>query len=583
MDLTSQSDELDGDTPDGSQSPLPSMSEVHAAWLRAGANGDVASMRQLKKQFPEWLNLDRLVDPISTHRPRSCSWTEFHLQTIGASAIHTAACDGDTGILQFLLEAGQSPNTPGSDGVTPMMVAIMRFTLTTMRCMIRDGEAIKRNILFDCRKEEEELRNKVISVIDMLLRFQADVNACTQEGKTALHLSTSDDAYEMAKHLLDAGANINAQDENGQTALHCCVREADLLVTNLLLSRGANIDAKDTDGHTPLTLAVQRGNLIVLQLFLNHYASVATLERQDFGGAVLLLAVEYGREDVIRYLVENDYAPVTVRNTKGETPMHRAIYRRNPELMELLLDLDRYGDNMVVATNLLATPAHYAARYGSHREVHTLLQCLTHSLGDLQELPELGGANPLNVADGNGMTSLYITGTEFNDRGDSLEVRDFKVRLLVDHGAQLFPPGALVYELERGIRGDSSHLILPDRVKHCLQMWLVDPRVCTVEDEEHPEEERVHSLFPVDALTELCSHWIEYTSSECPMTLVTIVTGVGYSHQMVPLLVGLPLRCKVFPVWLRGLEKFARQGAEHTLLLQLVEELSAAWSSLDLL
>ncbi|KAK1938748.1 Ankyrin-3 [Phytophthora citrophthora] len=560
MDLTS-SDELDRDTPDGSQSPLPIMVEIHVAWLRAGASGDVASMRQLKKQFPEWLNLDRPVDATSTRRPRSCSWTEFHLQTIGASAIHTAACDGDTGILQFLLEAGQNPNTPGSDGVTPIMVAIMRFTLTTMRCMIRDGEVIKRNILFDCRKEEDELRNRVIAVIDTLLSFGADVNACTEEGKTALHLSTSDDAYEVAKHLLDVGANVDAQNENGQTALHCCVREADLLVTNLLLSRGANIDAKDADGQTPLTLAVHRGNLIVLQLFLNHYASVATLERQDFGGTLLLIAVEYGKEDVIRYIVDNDYAPVTVRNEKGETPMHRAIFRRNPALMELLLDLDRHGDNMVVATDSLATPAHYAARYGSHREIHTLLQCLTHSLGDLQELSELGGMNPLNVSDRHGKTSLYITGTEFNDPVDSLEVRDIKARLLMDHGAQLFSPGVLVYELERGIRDDSSHLILPERVKHCLQMWLVDPRVCTVEDDQQLEEEEGRTVFPVKALTKLCSRWIEFTVSGSSMTLAAIVTDVGYSHEVVPLLhkdiasvmhdynnIDVPLKVQIFRV-----------------------------------
>ncbi|KAL3656677.1 hypothetical protein V7S43_018456 [Phytophthora oleae] len=580
MELTSPSDELDGDTPDGSQSPLQCMSEVHAAWLRAGASGDVACMRQLKKQFPEWLNLDRPVESVSTRRPRSCSWTEFHLQTIGASAIHTAACDGDIGILQFLLEAGQSPNTPGkNDDMTPIMVAIMRFTLTTMRCMIRNGEAIKRNILFDCRKEEEEQRKNLIAVIDSLLSFEADVNASTQEGKTALHLLTSDDAYEVAKHLLDVGANIDAQDENGQTALHCCVREAGLIVTNLFLSRGANIDAKDTDGHTPLTLAVQRGNLNVLQLFMNHYDSVATLERQDFAGTVLLLAVECDREDVIRYIVDNDYAPVTVRNAKGETPMHRAIFQRSPALMELLLDLDRYGDNMVVATNFLATPAHYAARYGSHREVHTLLQCLTHSLGDLQELPELGGNNPLNVSDGSGMTSLYITGTELNDPVDTLEVRDTKARLLADHGAQLFPPGVLAHELERGIGDDSAHLILPDRVKHCLQMWLVDPRACTVED----DEQLPRPVVPVDALTELCSRWIEYTFSGSSMTLVTIVTDVGYSHEVVPLLVSLPLRCEGVLVWLRELECYARHGSEHTLLLQLFEELSTAWNSLNAL
>jgi ankyrin repeat protein len=85
-------------------------------------------------------------------RPRSCSWTNFHLRTIGASALHTAAWNGDLGILEFLLEAGQHADTGDDDGgMTAMIVAIFRLTLMTMRCMIRDGEAIRRNIIVDVR------------------------------------------------------------------------------------------------------------------------------------------------------------------------------------------------------------------------------------------------------------------------------------------------------------------------------------------------------------------------------------------------------------------------------------------------
>ncbi|KAG7375224.1 hypothetical protein PHYPSEUDO_002422 [Phytophthora pseudosyringae] len=576
------------------------MTDVHAAWLRAGASGDAAAMRQLYTQFPEWLDLQRSVGPAtanSTSRARSCSWTDFHLRTIGASSIHTAAWNGELAILRFLLEAGQSPDTLGNEGVTPTMVAILRLTLMTMRCMIRGGEAIKRNILVDCRKEEGEQRVQVIAVIDLLFSFGADVNAHTQEGKTALHLSTSDDAYEVAKHLLDADANIDTQDESGKTALHYCVYEAGLLVTNLLLSRGANIDIEDGNGLTPLALAVQRANLNVLQLFMNHHDWVATPERHDFGGAVMLQAVECEQESVVRFLVDNDYAPVTVRNSKGETPMHRAILRRNPAMMELLLDLDRDGDNMTAVNRELETPAHYAARYGSHREVQTLLQCLMSALGDLQELPELGVENPLNAVDGKGTTSLYATGTASSDGRYGLEegvagadptcsqeVRDAKAQLLLDHGALLFAPGFLTEELARGTADSSSHLVLPVQVQKCLQRWLTDPRTCNRDPaEQQPCDGDPHQSgeFPLEALTEICMRWITMTSySGSPLILVASVTCAGYSHEVLPLLVGLPIHCDGFPSWLRQLEKYARHGAVHPFLLQLSEELATAWNSL---
>ncbi|POM65301.1 Hypothetical protein PHPALM_19006 [Phytophthora palmivora] len=43
------------------------MAEVHSAWLTAGANGDVATMRLLKSRFPEWLDLQRVNVSLTQH------------------------------------------------------------------------------------------------------------------------------------------------------------------------------------------------------------------------------------------------------------------------------------------------------------------------------------------------------------------------------------------------------------------------------------------------------------------------------------------------------------------------------------
>lgn len=37
-----------------------SMEQVHAAWLAAGARGDVDTMRRLREQHPQWLGLQRV-------------------------------------------------------------------------------------------------------------------------------------------------------------------------------------------------------------------------------------------------------------------------------------------------------------------------------------------------------------------------------------------------------------------------------------------------------------------------------------------------------------------------------------------
>ncbi|KAG6613619.1 uncharacterized protein IUM83_04520 [Phytophthora cinnamomi] len=586
----------DGQVPEVPLPPSASMTDVHAAWLAAGARGDVAAMRQLRSQFPTWLDLHRSVSPPDSMRRQApfCSWDSFHLPTIGASALHTAAWKGYLAIVQFLLECGQDPDSGDGSGLTPAMMAILRLNLLATRCVFRDGQAVRRNLVVDCRAEVNEQLQQVLAVIGLLLRFGADPNAQSQDGKTVLHCSTSDDAYEVAKLLLNAGANVNTQDENGKMPLHYCVQEGGLLVTELLLAHGADIDAEDSDGSTPLKRVVQRADLNVLQLFFNHHQLVATPQRRDFSASVLFLAVDMEVEDVVRFVVDNDYAPVTARNAAGETPLHRAIVRHSPSVMELLADLDPEGDSLTAVTAKMETPTHYAARYGSAREVETLLLCLTRVFGDLEELVELGAANPLNVGDGDGMTSLYVAGTaddnsseqvqvhdgpdESRGAGRAVEVRDAKVRLLLNHGGCLFPPELLVRMLSAST-SRIPHLVLPVPVQYCLGIWLVESGAGAAEFEGETVVSDSSNNLLMEALTELCMQWIPcVVCPGLPATMITFVTCAGYAHEVLPLLLSLPLHRAAFRGLLRWLHKFtANNGSGHVLLLQLHDELSEAW------
>jgi len=284
------------------------------------------------------------------------------------------------------------------------------------------------------------------------------------------------------------------------------VEEGGLLVTNLLLSHRANVDLQDADGSTPFMLMVRRATFNVLQLFLNHHQWVATPQRQDFSGAVLLLAVNFQLESVVSFVVDYDCASLATRNARGETPLHRAILQ--------LSGLASEGDALTAVTIDQETPAHYAALHGTCPVVETLLRCLMRSFGDLPELPELGAENPLNAVNAEGMTSLYLVGVapcfrpregDHRDQSDiaSQEVRDKKAQLLVDHGAQLFPLGFLAQRLTPEASGSTSWLLLPNQVQRCLGAWLVelDPRLTGC---EQPDTEQTR----VDALTQVCFQWI---------------------------------------------------------------------------
>ncbi|KAG7376050.1 hypothetical protein PHYPSEUDO_014560 [Phytophthora pseudosyringae] len=555
-----------GDTQDEAR---PGMAEVHAAWLAAGASGDAATMQQLKSLFPEWLDLQRRVVPAPSMCSQFGSWNGFHLHTMGASALHAAVWEGQLDVIQFILEAGESPDTSADNGLTPTMMAIMHLSLMTMRCVFRDGVAVRRNLVVDCRHLVEEGVKLAIATVKLLLSFGADVDAQDQTGKTALHCSTSDDVYEVAKFLLDAGARIDEQDKNGKTPLHYCIQEGGLLVTNLLLSTGANVDATDTHGVSPLVLMLQRGDLNVLQLFLNHHQWVASPQRLDFASSVLLLAVDNERGEVVRYVVENGYASVKTGNSQGETPLHRAIVRRNPSLVQLVVGLDPEGDNLVAVTAELQTPAHYAARFGSVRVVELLLSAMTGVLGGLRTL---GDANPLNATDLEGRTCLYIAGVLSNTERAGRMDRHARVQLLLEHGARLFSPTYLARELALSPPASSSPtLLLPAQVAYCLQRWLIESGSVDG-DGVHPGNK---------PLTQLFVQWIASTPYSGPSAMVlTVVASAGYGQELLPLLLDLPLRRDAFRALLGRLGTLARCQRGRVLLLQLYNELQADWDSL---
>ncbi|RLN58073.1 hypothetical protein BBP00_00007192 [Phytophthora kernoviae] len=574
------------------------MDEVHAAWLAAGARDDVNAMRQLRDQFPEWIDFQRQVGPATLdstamRQASICTWKGFHLRTLGASALHTAAWEGNVDIMQFLLESDQNPDAGDDSAITPMMVAILRLNVMTMRCVFVNGEAVRRNLVVDCRDEEDERRDKVIAVIKLLLRFGADIDARSQDGKTALHCSTSDDTFQVAELLLGAGASIDAQDETGKTPLHYAVQEDCLLVTNLLLSHGSNIDVEDIDGVSQLALMLEQASMNVLQIFMNHHHLAATPQRRDFASALLLQAVNTQRDEVIRFIVENEYASVALTTTTGETLLHRAILKRNSAIMELLADLDSAGDNLTAATAKGDIPIHYAARYGSTRELEVLLQCLTNVFGELQDL---SAENPINAVNQAGETALYIVGSTQLQRAlergieaeANIDIRSVKVQFLLQQGARLFPPGVLVDELapkDSISSKDISEVILPVKVQLALRHWLMEDGCCISE----PEAEETAHQHPGDstgtmneALTELCMQWLAGVACAGSWaSFPSILICAGYAHEMVPLLVGLPLRRRSLPALLHQLEKFARRHPYHALILQLHDELLVAWRQIS--
>ena len=115
-----------------------------------------------------------------------------------------------------------------------------------------------------------------LDMIQLLLTHNADVNRAQPDGTTALMLAsgvkytitqegdpekagTADDAYQIAKLLVERGADVNATNAKGETALYGAAFTGRNRVISYLAERGGRLDARTKTGLSLIDAALNVG------------------------------------------------------------------------------------------------------------------------------------------------------------------------------------------------------------------------------------------------------------------------------------------------------------------------------------
>lgn len=133
-------------------------------------------------------------------------------------------------------------------------------------------------------------------------------------GNTLLHCASLDGQVEVVDLLLEFEANINAKNENGWTPLHRATLGGQVKVAERLLnftSKNENdknpkalVDAQSNDKNTPLHVASIIGNLPIVELLLGHKAN-RDIEGEH-GWTPLEAAVENRHKKIAERLARSD-------------------------------------------------------------------------------------------------------------------------------------------------------------------------------------------------------------------------------------------------------------------------------------
>jgi ankyrin repeat protein len=146
--------------------------------------------------------------------------------------LYGASCSGHFEIVQWLLSHGANPNNRGIEGSWTSLHAAAYF-----------GR---------------------VEVSRLLLQYNADIYANTNEGWTPLHVAAQHEHVNVARLLLEHGADVNARDNSRNTSLLGAVKRGSpecrrLELARLLVEHGANIDAEDDEGRTAFQVASEYG------------------------------------------------------------------------------------------------------------------------------------------------------------------------------------------------------------------------------------------------------------------------------------------------------------------------------------
>jgi uncharacterized protein len=160
------------------------------------------------------------------------------------------------------------------------------------------------------------------SSVRALLGRNADVNARSNDGSTALLWAAHWDDVATADLLIRARANANVANDFGMTPLSRACTNGSAAMVQRLLDAGANPNTRIRTGETPIMTCASSGSADAVRTLIARGADVNASEPSQNQDALMWAAAER-HADVVRLLIEAGANP-QAHTKKGFTALHFA-------------------------------------------------------------------------------------------------------------------------------------------------------------------------------------------------------------------------------------------------------------------
>ncbi|KAG6929724.1 asparaginase [Chelydra serpentina] len=178
-------------------------------------------------------------------------------------------------------------------------------------------QVIAKSLSVSCKEELEAIRDALIPSL-----------ACA---------AAKTDDTDALKAIREMGGNLSCEDFDGRTPLHIASSEGNLQLVEYLLKYGATVYAKDMFGATPLKYAVKFRHIEVIQLLRETGAHLSIQELENIGTELCSLAANGDVEGLYAWYLAG--ANLEQTGYDGRTPLQIAEATGHVELLDFFNQL----------------------------------------------------------------------------------------------------------------------------------------------------------------------------------------------------------------------------------------------------
>lgn len=277
--------------------------------------------------------------------------------TYGWTLLHYAALEGLLPAAELLQRLGAATDPTDNNGLSPAAYADFGGHLEVSRLL--QGVAPAEVDLFTAAAA-----NSQRAIERLLATPEIDIDARTDDGQTALHLSAAQGHLYATQRLIDAGADLMARDADGKLPFDLAADAGHALVASVLLEVTAGLNMKDFKGWTPLNWALLSGDQQRVHDLLAKGAKVGE-------GCQNALEVCLILQDMEMFALVLAAGGIDAASHRGDTALMGAAKRGDEQVVDTLL---AYTANPNVMDRQHGfTPLRLAAEEGYLRIVEKLI------------------------------------------------------------------------------------------------------------------------------------------------------------------------------------------------------------------